>query len=174
VKQESYSLNHISKVELGEEKLSYAEYETIQEFYTQNFQRFMEYNFQDVRLVDRLESKLKLLELAVALAYSARVNFEDVFSQVRTWDAIIHHHLMSKGMVIPQKTDQKKDDQYAGAYVMNPIVGKHDWVVSFDLNSLYPHLIMQYKRHQSRVAARSHLSRVHVGTESRGSGEGFH
>jgi DNA polymerase elongation subunit (family B) len=144
VKQEAYSLNHISKVELGEEKLSYGEYETIQEFYTQNFQRFMEYNLQDVRLVDRLESKLKLMELAVALAYSARVNFEDVFSQVRTWDAIIHHHLMSKGMVIPQKTEHKKDDQYAGAYVMDPIVGKHDWVVSFDLNSLYPHLIMQY------------------------------
>jgi DNA polymerase elongation subunit (family B) len=94
--------------------------------------------------VDKLESKLKLLELAVALAYSARVNFEDVFSQVRTWDAIIHHHLMGKGMVIPQKTDHKKDDQYAGAYVKDPLVGKHDWVVSFDLNSLYPHLIMQY------------------------------
>ena len=144
VKQESYSLNHISKVELGEEKVSYSEYETLQEFYTQDFQKFMEYNFQDVRLVDRLEAKLKLMELAVALAYSARVNFEDVFSQVRTWDAIIHHHLMSKGMVIPQKTDQKKDDQYAGAYVKDPLVGKHDWVVSFDLNSLYPHLIMQY------------------------------
>lgn len=144
VKQEAYSLNHISKVELGEEKLAYTEYETLQEFYTQNFQKFMEYNFQDVRLVDRLEAKLKLLELAVALAYSARVNFEDVFSQVRTWDAIIHHHLMSKGVVIPQKTDQKKDDQYAGAYVKDPLVGKHDWVVSFDLNSLYPHLIMQY------------------------------
>ncbi len=144
VKQEAYSLNHISKVELGEEKLSYSEYETLQEFYTQNFQKFMEYNFQDVRLVDRLEAKLKLMELAVALAYSARVNFEDVFSQVRTWDAIIHHHLMSKGMVIPQKTDHKKDDQYAGAYVKDPLVGKHDWVVSFDLNSLYPHLIMQY------------------------------
>jgi len=144
VKQESYSLNHISKVELDEEKLSYTEYETIQEFYTQNFQKFMEYNLQDVRLVDRLEAKLKLMELAVALAYSARVNFEDVFSQVRTWDAIIHHHLMSKGVVIPQKTNHKKDDQYAGAYVKDPIVGKHDWVVSFDLNSLYPHLIMQY------------------------------
>ena len=144
VKQESYALNHISKVELGEEKLSYAQYETIQEFYTQDFQRFMEYNLHDVRLVDKLEAKLKLLELAVALAYSARVNFEDVFSQVRTWDAIIHHHLMSKGMVIPQKTDNKKDEQYAGAYVKDPIVGKHDWVASFDLNSLYPHLIMQY------------------------------
>ena len=144
VKQESYSLNHISKVELGEEKVSYSEYETLQEFYTQDFQKFMEYNFQDVRLVDRLEAKLKLMELAVALAYSARVNFEDVFSQVRTWDAIIHHHLMSKGMVIPQKTEHKKDEQYAGAYVKDPLVGKHDWVVSFDLNSLYPHLIMQY------------------------------
>ena len=77
-------------------------------------------------------------------SYSARVNLEDVFSQVRTWDAIIHHHLMSKGMVIPQKTEHKKDEQYAGAFVMDPIVGKHDWVVSFDLNSLYPHLIMQY------------------------------
>lgn len=144
VKQESYSLNHISKVELGEEKLSYGEYETIQEFYTKDFQKFMEYNLQDVRLVDKLESKLKLMELAVALAYSARVNFEDVFSQVRTWDAIIHHHLMSKGMVIPQKVNNKKDEQYAGAYVKDPLVGKHDWVVSFDLNSLYPHLIMQY------------------------------
>ena len=144
VKQESYALNHISKVELGEEKLSYAEYETLQDFYTKNFQKFMEYNLQDVRLVDKLEAKLKLIELAVALAYSAKVNFEDVFSQVRTWDAIIHHHLMSKGMVIPQKTDNKKDEQYAGAYVKDPIVGKHDWVASFDLNSLYPHLIMQY------------------------------
>ena len=144
VKQEAYSLNHISKVELGEEKVSYSEYETLQDFYTQDFQKFMEYNFQDVRLVDRLEAKLKLMELAVALAYSARVNFEDVFSQVRTWDAIIHHHLMSKGMVIPQKKTNDKDEQYAGAYVKDPLVGKHDWVVSFDLNSLYPHLIMQY------------------------------
>ena len=144
VKQESYSLNHISKVELGEEKLSYGEHETIQDFYTKDFQRFVEYNVQDVRLVDKLEAKLKLMELAVALAYSARVNFEDVFSQVRTWDAIIHHHLMGKGVVIPQKVQRDKDDQYAGAYVKDPLVGKHDWVVSFDLNSLYPHLIMQY------------------------------
>ena len=144
VKQESYTLNHIAKVELNEGKLSYGEYETIQEFYTKDFQKFMEYNLQDVRLVDKLESKLKLMELAVALAYSAHVNLEDVFSQVRTWDAIIHHHLMSKGMVIPQKKDNDKDEQYAGAYVKDPLVGKHDWVVSFDLNSLYPHLIMQY------------------------------
>jgi DNA polymerase elongation subunit (family B) len=164
VKQESYSLNHISKVELGEEKHSYGEYETIQEFYTQDFQKFVEYNVQDVRLVDKLESKLKLMELAVALAYSARVNFEDVFSQVRTWDAIIHHHLMSKGMVIPQKQDNRKDDQYAGAYVKDPLVGKHDWVVSFDLNSLYPHLIMQFN--VSPETKTAHFGRGSVTPES--------
>lgn len=144
VKQESYSLDNISKVELGEGKMSYGEHETIYDFYTKDFQKFMEYNLQDVRLVDKLEAKLKLMELAVTMAYSARVNLEDVFSQVKTWDAIIHHHLMSKKMVIPQKTENKKDDQYAGAYVKDPLVGKHDWVVSFDLASLYPHLIMNY------------------------------
>lgn len=144
VKQESYSLNHICSVELGEEKVSYSEYNTLQDFYTQNFQKFMEYNYKDVELVAKLEEKLKLLDLAVALAYSARVNFEDVFSQVRTWDAIIHHHLMNKGMVVPQKREAEKKEQYAGAYVKDPLVGMHDWVVSFDLNSLYPHLIMQY------------------------------
>ena len=164
VKQESYSLNHISKVELGEEKHSYGEYETIQEFYTQDFQKFIEYNVQDVRLVDKLEAKLKLMELAVALAYSARVNFEDVFSQVRTWDAIIHHHLMSKGVVIPQKTDNRKDTQYAGAYVKDPLVGKHDWVVSFDLNSLYPHLIMQFN--VSPETKTTHFGRGSVSPEA--------
>ncbi len=142
--QESYSLNHISQVELGEEKLSYDEYETLQDFYTKNFQKFMEYNMKDVALVDRLEEKLKLLELAVAMAYSAHVNLEDVFSQVKTWDAIIHHHLMSKGIVVPPKKTVNKDTQYAGAYVKDPIVGIHDWVVSYDLNSLYPMLIAGY------------------------------
>lgn len=142
--QESFSLNNISKVELGEEKLSYGKYDTLQEFYTNDFQRFMEYNAKDVELVCRLEEKLKLLELVVAMAYSAHVNLEDVFSQVKTWDAIIHHHLMGKGIVVPPKKTVNKDTQYAGAYVKDPIVGIHDWVVSYDLNSLYPMLIAGY------------------------------
>ena len=104
----------------------------------------MEYNYLDVILVERLESKLKLIELAVALSYSAKVNYNDVFSQTRTWDAIIYHYLTSRNIVIPPKKLGKKHKQYAGAYVKDPIVGMHDWVVSFDLNSLYPHLIMQY------------------------------
>ena len=144
VNQESYRLDHIAFVELGEKKLSYEEFDSMAEFYKNDFQKFMEYNVKDVDLVFRLEEKMKLLELACALAYSAKVNFKDVFGQVRTWDSIIYHYLAEHNIVIPPKKPGNKDSQYAGAYVKDPIIGMHDWVVSFDLNSLYPHLIMQY------------------------------
>lgn len=144
VNQESYSLNNISYVELGERKLSYSEYESLTEFYKKDFQKFIEYNIRDVELVQKLENKLKLIELVVALSYSAGVNFQDVFSQVRTWDVIIYNYLSKDNIVIPPKKRGRKDEQYAGAYVKEPVPGMYEWVVSFDLNSLYPHLIMQY------------------------------
>ena len=144
VNQESYRLDHIAYVELGERKLSYEEHGSIREFYKNDFQKFMEYNIKDVHLVTRLEEKLKLMELAVALAYAAKVNFMDVFSQVKMWDSIIYHYLKEHNIVIPPRAVTKKSEQYAGAYVKEPIVGMHDWIMSFDLNSLYPHLIMQY------------------------------
>lgn len=143
--RESYSLNHIANVELGEEKLDYSEHESIKDFYTKDFQKFMEYNSHDVTLVQKLDKKLKLLELVVALAYNAKVNFTDTFSQVKTWDCIIYHHLASKNIVVPLKPEvEEKNEQFEGAYVKDPQVGMHNWIVSFDLDSLYPHLIMQY------------------------------
>jgi DNA polymerase elongation subunit (family B) len=142
--QESYKLDHIASVELGEGKLSYDEYDSISDFYKKDFPKFVQYNYQDTILIEKLEEKMKLLELALALAYTAKVNLVDVFSQVRTWDQIIYHHLRSEGIVIPMKKRGSKSEQYAGAYVKEPITGMNDWVVSFDLNSLYPHLIMQY------------------------------
>jgi DNA polymerase elongation subunit (family B) len=112
--------------------------------YKQDYQKFIEYNIKDVELVYRLEDKLKLLELALTLAYDNKVNYDDVFAQVRMWDAIIYNHLKKRNVVIPQMKDSIKTEAYVGAYVKDPIVGMHKWVVSFDLNSLYPHLIMQY------------------------------
>jgi len=142
--QESYRLDHIALVELGQNKLDHSEYDTFKEFYTKNWQKFVEYNIKDVELVDRLEDKMKLIELAITMAFDAKVNFSDVFFQVRLWDSIIYNYLKNKDIVIPFKIETKKDKKYEGAYVKDPIVGKHDWVVNFDLNSLYPHLIMQY------------------------------
>ncbi len=142
--QESYRLDHIANVELGQKKLDHSEFDTFKDFYTNGWQKFVEYNIKDVELVDRLEDKMKLIELALTMAYDAKVNFEDVFYQVRMWDTIIYNYLKKRNIVIPPKEKSDKDSKYAGAYVKEPIPGKYDWVVSFDLNSLYPHLIMQY------------------------------
>ena len=142
--QESYRLDHIANVELGQKKLDHSEFDTFKDFYTHGWQKFVEYNIIDVELVDRLEDKMKLIELALTMAYDAKVNYSDVFYQVRMWDTIIYNYLKKKGIVIPPKVSSNKDEKYAGAYVKEPKPGVYDWVVSFDLNSLYPHLIMQY------------------------------
>tara|TARA_R100001082_G_scaffold111054_1_gene93086 strand:- start:18 stop:2504 length:2487 start_codon:yes stop_codon:yes gene_type:complete len=142
--QESYRLDHIAFVELGQRKVDHSEYENFKDFYTSDWQKFIEYNIQDVELIDRLEDKMKLLDLAITMSYDAKVNFEDVYSQVRMWDTMIYNYLTDRKVVVPPKKGAKKDDKYAGAYVKEPKPGCYDWVVSFDLNSLYPHLIMQY------------------------------
>ena len=142
--QESYRLDYIASVELGQKKLDHSEFDTFKDFYTKGWQKFVEYNIIDVELVDRMEDKMKLIELAITMAYDAKVNYNDVFYQVRMWDAIIYNYLKKRNIVIPPKERSDKNEKYAGAYVKEPIPGKYDWVVSFDLNSLYPHLIMQY------------------------------
>jgi DNA polymerase elongation subunit (family B) len=142
--QESYRLDYIAEVELGQKKLDHSEFDTFKDFYTQGWQKFIEYNIVDVELVDRLEDKMKLIELALTMAYDAKVNYADVFYQVRMWDNIIYNYLKKRDIVIPPKKRENKSEKYAGAYVKEPVPGVYDWVVSFDLNSLYPHLIMQY------------------------------
>jgi len=143
VRRESYKLDHIGEVELGQNKLDNP-YDTFKEFYSNDYQRFVEYNIQDVELVDKLEDKMQLIALHLTMAYEAKVNYQDVFGQVRIWDCIIYNHLRSKNIVPPAIQESKTSDGYEGAYVKDPVVGFHDWICSFDLNSLYPHLIMQY------------------------------
>ena len=129
---------------MGEKKLDHNEYDTFREFYTKDWDKFVRYNIIDVQLVDKLEDKLKLIELAITMAFDAKVNFIDIHYQVRMWDTIIYNYLKKQNIVIPPKKRTSKSQKYAGAYVKEPKPGKYDWVVSFDLNSLYPHLIMQY------------------------------
>lgn len=155
--QESYALNHIAHVELNEEKLSYDEYGALHVLYEENYSKFIDYNIKDVVLVENLEKKMKFIEMIMALAYSAKVNYNDVFSQVRMWDTMIFNHLREDHIILPPKTEDEKLAHYEGAYVKDPILGLHDWIVSFDLNSLYPHLIMQYNLSpETRVSAANH------------------
>jgi DNA polymerase elongation subunit (family B) len=142
--QESYKLDNIANVELGENKLSYDEYDNLHQLYRLNYQKFIEYNIKDVELIVKLEDKLKLIELALTLAYDTKTNYEDVFAQTRMWDALIYSHLLEKKIIVPPKVIQRKNSAFEGAYVKDPQVGMHNWVASFDLNSLYPHLLIQY------------------------------
>ena len=132
------------QVELGQKKLDHSEFNTFKDFYRGNWKKFVDYNIIDVELVDRLEDKMKLIELALTMGDTAKVNYVDVMYQVRMWDTIIYNYLKRRNIVIPPKDRSEKDSKFAGAYVKEPKPGKYDWVVSFDLNSLYPHLIMQY------------------------------
>ena len=142
--QESYRLDNIANVELGEGKISYDEYENLHQLYRLNFQKFIEYNIKDVKLILKLEDKLKLLELALTLAYDTKCNYEDVFAQTRMWDSLTYSYLLQQKIIVPPREVQDKDSAFEGAYVKEPQVGLHNWVASFDLNSLYPHLMMQY------------------------------
>ena len=141
--QESYRLDHIAFVELGDRKDGNP-YETFSEWYQKDFQSFIEYNIMDVEIVDRLEDKMKLIELLLTMAYDAKVNYMDVLGSTKYWDILIYNYLREKNIVIPQKRKAEKAEKFEGAYVKDPQVGMHKWVMSFDLNSLYPHLIMQY------------------------------
>ena len=142
--QENYRLDNIANVELGESKLSYDEYDNLHQLYRLNYQKFIEYNIKDVELIEKLEDKLKLIELGLTLAYDTKSNYDDIFTQTRMWDALIYNNLMEKGIVVPPREISEKDSAFEGAYVKDPQIGMHDWVASFDLNSLYPHLMMQY------------------------------
>ena len=145
VNQESYSLNHIAHVELDKAKIDYSQYGSLHTLYKENYPLFLEYNVKDVTLVEDLEDKMGLLELTYSMAYNAKCNFADTFGMVKYWETIIYNFLKEQGIQTPpQKLDRSKQHSIVGAYVKEPLVGRHNWVMSFDLNSLYPHIIMQH------------------------------
>lgn len=141
---ESYALNHVAHVELGERKIDYSKEGNLRMLYQQNFHKFVEYNIQDTMLVVKLDNKKKLISLAIFIAYICRINYIDCFKQTRMWDSLIYNHLAKDNIMIPHKKPTKKDEPYPGAFVKQPDAGLYEWVMSFDLTSLYPHLIMQY------------------------------
>tara|TARA_A200000159_G_scaffold11809_1_gene9963 strand:- start:8098 stop:10563 length:2466 start_codon:yes stop_codon:yes gene_type:complete len=141
--QESYRLDHIAHVVLGERKLSYEEHGNLHTLYKEDHQKFIDYNIRDVELVDLLEEKLGLITLAMTMAYRGGVNFEEVLGTNMIWDTILYRVLNLKKIAVPSKTEKPKGD-FAGGYVKDPQVGSHEWVTSFDLNSLYPNIIVQY------------------------------
>lgn len=140
--QESYRLDHIAHVVLGERKLSYEEHGNLFTLYKEDYEKFIDYNIRDVELVHLLDDKLDLISLLLTMAYKAGVNYNDTMGTTNIWDCIIYRMLVKKKIAVPPKVEKAKTP-YPGGYVKDPQVGSHDWVVSFDLNSLYPNIIVQ-------------------------------
>ena len=141
--QESYKLDHIASVVLGEKKLSYEEHGNLFTLYKQDHQKFIDYNIRDVELIRRFEDKMGLIQLCMTIAYKAGVNYGETFGTTSIWDTIIYRELHANNVIVPF-ADEKIKTPYPGGYVKEPQVGMHDWVLSFDLASLYPSIIMQY------------------------------
>jgi DNA polymerase elongation subunit (family B) len=135
--QESYKLDHIASVVLGEKKLSYEEHGNLFTLYKEDHQKFIDYNIRDVELIRRFEDKMGLIQLCMTIAYKAGVNYGETFGTTSIWDTIIYRELHANNVIVPF-ADEKIKTPYPGGYVKEPQVGMHDWVLSFDLASLYP------------------------------------
>jgi len=159
--QENYRLDTVANSVLGERKLSYEEFSDLDDLYERDYQLFIDYNIRDVELVDRMEEKLGLITLAMTMAYRGGVNYGDTFGTTAIWDTIIYRYLMNRNIVVPPNEDTHKSN-YEGAYVKDPQVGLHNWVTSFDLNSLYPSIIVQYNMSPETMIGDSNVDGVTV------------
>lgn len=142
--QPSYSLKYITTLELGETKLEHEEFANMHLFYKENYQKFIEYNIQDVKLLVKLDEKRKLINLVMQLAYLAKINFNESFSPVATWESLIYNFLKDQNIYTQIIKKEAIGGEYSGAFVKQPVPNRYKWVVSFDLNSLYPSLIRQF------------------------------
>lgn len=158
--QESYKLNHIAYVVLGDKKLSFEESGSLKNLYKDDFQKYIDYNMKDVELIERFEEKMGLITLAMTIAYKGGVNYTDTFGTTAIWESIIYRKLNAQRVVPPINSFVQSKTQFAGGYVKDPQVGMHDWVVSFDLNSLYPNIIVQWNMSPETLIDQSEVSGV--------------
>lgn len=146
-KYENYKLDTVAQEILGKNKVSYPG--SLAELYVTNFEEFVRYGIVDTQLVKEIEDKKNLIQLVVMVAYMDKVNFIDTFSQVRMWDnkfmVYLKHH---KNVQVPYMIARESDDfveeegKFEGAYVFEPIPGKYNWVMSDDVQSLYPSIMI--------------------------------
>lgn len=133
----SYRLDFIGEMEVGEKKIAYEG--SLDRLYNHDFQRFLEYNIQDVMLLDKLDRKLQFIDLANTIAHDNTVLIPTTMGAVATTEQAIINEAHRRGMVVPDRVRQDEESsRAAGAYVAFPKKGYHLWVGSMDINSLYP------------------------------------
>jgi DNA polymerase elongation subunit (family B) len=144
VPRESYRLDFIGNAELGMSKMSYEEEGSLRALYEQNPQKFYSYNIKDTALVKALNDKLGLFNITFTLAYYCLANYEETLGTTKIWEQLIAKQLYVKGQVPLFAAKRQAGKEFDGAFVHPTVVGFHRWLVSIDLNSLYPMNEIQY------------------------------
>lgn len=139
--QSSYKLDYIAKVEIKENKLAYTG--SLKDLYNNDWQRYIEYNIQDVALLKRLDEKLGFIDMMMGICYNCRCPFEQFQKTVRVLDGAFISRLMLDKIIVPD-ADPSEDAEYDGAFVKDPRVGVWEWIISYDATSLYPSIMMQH------------------------------
>jgi DNA polymerase elongation subunit (family B) len=139
--RESWSLNYISSYELGEEKVAYNTV-SLSDLADTDWQTFVDYNIQDVKLLIKLEEKLKYLKLIQNLAYKGFVPFEKAMAKVQLITGAVAFQAMQDGMYIPTYNVNNKKESFEGGYVKEPVPNLYENIVTYDANSLYPNTII--------------------------------
>jgi DNA polymerase elongation subunit (family B) len=137
----TYRLDAIGEMEVGESKTQYEG--TLDQLYNNDFKKFIEYNRQDTALLNKLDNKLKFIDLANTLAHECTVLLQTTMGAVAVTEQAIVNEAHHRGLIVPSrpKRDDDLETQAAGAYVAYPKKGLHDWIGSMDINSLYPSAI---------------------------------
>jgi len=137
----SYRLDAIGEIEIGENKTAYEG--TLDQLYNKDFRKFIEYNIQDTALLDKLDKKLRFINLSNELAHANTVLLQTTMGAVAVTEQAIINEAHHRGLQVPNRPKQSDDEntQAAGAYVAFPKKGLHKWIGSMDLNSLYPSVI---------------------------------
>lgn len=139
--QTSYSLNNISKVELGAEKVQYDEYENLDDLMVKDYKTFVKYGIIDIVLIKDIDAKLNLINLVKSIGYKMGICLDDALGTVRPWGTYITNIAFQQGLILPNDGTKHEAGHIMGAWVADPLVGKHEWIVSFDWASLYPSII---------------------------------
>jgi len=137
-------LDTVARLILGEGKVDYKDEGNLNTLYIRNYQKAVEYNVVDVDLIVRMNNKKRFFELTFILAYLCKSNYRDTLGTVKPWSALTYSMLCEKGQRPKIKSVFEGDTQFGGGFVREIKAGRYRWVVSCDLNSLYPHLIQQY------------------------------
>lgn len=159
VSQESFSLGYIADIELGETKTAYEG--SLSDLYENDHQTYIDYNINDVRLVQKIDQKRRFIELIISMAYLARVDaYTVVYGPVKLWEILFYHYMRERDIVWTHNDNGSDDETFDGAFVKESLVGKYDWVVSFDLTSLYPSICRQFN-----ISPETHIDKTRLPTE---------